>query len=53
MVKNFDEVKEQFLFDIKGVVQMKEIPPELIFNWDRTGISIVPGSSWTMEIKMH
>ena len=24
MVKNFDEVKEQFLFDIKGVVEMKK-----------------------------
>ncbi len=41
-------MKEQFLF---GVVEMEEIPPELIFNWDQTAISIVPGSSWTMELK--
>ena len=48
MVKNFDEVKEQFLLDIRGVVEMEEIPPDLILNWDQTAISIVPGSSWTM-----
>ena len=30
---------------------MEDIPPELVFNWDQTGISIVPGSSWTMEAK--
>ena len=40
MVKNFDEVKKHF--DIKGVVEMEEIPPELIFNWDQMGINIVP-----------
>ena len=22
-----------------------------MLNWDHTGISIVPGSSWTMELK--
>ena len=30
---------------------MEDIPPELVFNWDQTAISIVPGSSWTMEMK--
>ena len=30
---------------------MEDIPCELIFNWDHTGISIVPGSSWTIELK--
>jgi len=28
---------------------MEEIPPELIMNWDQTGIKIVPCSTWTME----
>ena len=51
MVENFETVKEQFLLDIKAVVEMEAVPPELIFNWDQTGISIVPGSSWTMEVK--
>ena len=27
---------------------MEDIPSELVINWDQTGISIVPGSSWTM-----
>uniref|UniRef100_A0A1X7UG48 DDE-1 domain-containing protein n=1 Tax=Amphimedon queenslandica TaxID=400682 RepID=A0A1X7UG48_AMPQE len=27
---------------------MEDIPSQLIINWDQTGISIVPGSSWTM-----
>ena len=28
---------------------MKEIPTELILNWDQTGVKIVPSSTWTME----
>ena len=27
---------------------MEEIPPELILNWDQTGIKIVPSTTWTM-----
>ena len=50
-VENFEAVKEQFLLDINAVVEMEDVPPELVFNWDQTGISIVPGSSWTMEVK--
>ncbi|SMN02226.1 hypothetical protein SPONN_625 [uncultured Candidatus Thioglobus sp.] len=47
-VTNFEELKK---LDIKAVRDMEDVPPELIFNWDHTGISIVPGSSWTMELK--
>ena len=43
--ENFDNIKEQFIYDVKTVVDMEDIPPELVF------ISIVPGSSWTMELK--
>ena len=50
-VLHFEALKTQFLFDIKAVVEMQEIPPELIINWDQTGIKIVPVSSWTMEQK--
>jgi hypothetical protein len=28
-----------------------DIPPELIYNWDHTGINYVPVSNWTMEIE--
>ena len=31
------------------VVTMEEVPPELVLNWDQTGIKLVPASSWTME----
>lgn len=50
-VKHFDAVKEQFCLDIKAVMEMEGVPPELVLNLDQTGISIVPGSSWTMEVK--
>ena len=30
---------------------MEEIPPELILNWDQTGLNLVPASTWTMEQK--
>ena len=50
-VTNFEAVKEQFVLDVNAVVEMEDIPPELFFNWDQTGISVVPGSSWTMEVK--
>jgi hypothetical protein len=48
-VENFATLKQQFLDDIKDIVTMDEIPPELILNWDQTGIRIVPSSCWTME----
>lgn len=45
----FDDLKEQFLLDIKAVVEIEKIPQDLVFNWNHTGINIVPGSQWTME----
>ena len=47
-IEDFDEIKKLFLLDIKGVVAMDEVPPELIINWDQTGLNYVPVSSWTM-----
>ena len=37
-----------YLLDIKGTVEMEEIPQDLILNWDQTAIYYVPVSSWTM-----
>ena len=51
MIQNFDEVRCQFLQDVKAIVAMEDIPDSLIFNWDHTGIQIVPCSSWTYEKK--
>ena len=48
--ENGGELKEQYL-DIKVVVEMEDVPADLILNWDHTGINIVPGCPWTMEEK--
>ena len=47
--QDFNKLKEDFLADVVSVVTMEEIPPELILNWDQTGINLVPAASWTME----
>lgn len=52
-VENFAEIKKAFLQDVVSVVTMEEVPPELILNWDQTGIKLVPCSSWTMEKKRN
>ena len=41
--------KQQFLDEVVTTVYMEDIPPELILNWDQSGIRIVPSSTWTME----
>ena len=48
-VQDFEDVKAQFLLDIKAVAEMDEVPSELIINWDQTGIHYVPVAAWTME----
>ena len=47
--QNFSALKKSFLEDVVTTVEMEEIPPELIMNWDQTGIKLVPSSSWTKE----
>ena len=49
-VVHFDELKQQYLMDVKVVVEMEEIPDSLIINWDQTGLNYVPVSQWTMDI---
>ena len=46
---NFQWFKTSFLDDVVSIVTMEKIPPELILNWDETGIKIVPCSRWTMD----
>ena len=48
-VSNFDEVRRQFLVDVKTIADMEEIPFSLIINWDQTVINYIPLISWTME----
>ena len=45
---DFDAHKAQFVFDIQCIVEMDKIPPDLIINWDHTGIHYVPVSNWTL-----
>ena len=49
--QNIEEVKEEFLLDLIQVVELSEVPPDLIFNWDQTAISLVPSSQWTLDKK--
>ena len=44
-VANFEEICEQFLIDIKAIIDLDEIPPDLVFNCYETGVSIVPDIS--------
>ena len=48
-VKNFEEMKSQFLFDICSIAVMEEVPSDLIINWDQTSVHYIPTSQWTME----
>ena len=50
-IEEFHKLKKQFLQDIVDTVTMEDIPPELIINWDQTGLNLVPASSWTMALK--
>lgn len=48
-VADFESLKREFVFIVKGVIEMDEVPPQLVINWDQTGIHYVPVSEWTME----
>ena len=47
-VENFEELKAQFLMDIKAIVTIEDIPDDMIVNWDQTAIKYIPLSNWTM-----
>ena len=48
-VSNLEDMKKEFLQVIVDLFVMEETQPELILNWDQTGINFVPSSGWTME----
>ena len=47
-VSDFEQLKAQFIFDVKALIEMEEIPGALVINWNQTGVHYVPVSSWTM-----
>ena len=51
--ENFAKLKEAFLDDVLAVVTMEEVHPELILNWDQTGIHLVPASAWTSHVPVR
>ena len=47
-IENFAELRSIFLSDIQAVIEMEEVPPCLVINWDHTALKYVPVGSWTM-----
>ena len=46
-----EKEKEAFLSQVLDAVGLNDIPQELIFNWDQTGINLVPTALWTLDKK--
>ena len=47
-VEDLEALREQFLLDIKALVDLEDIPHELILIWDQTTINYVPVANWKM-----
>ena len=47
--EDLEGVRKTFLSEVVQTVEMNDIPGELIFNWDQTGVNLVPGALWTMD----
>jgi hypothetical protein len=41
--------RKRFLADLVTTVEMEDLPPELVLDWDQTGIKLAPVSSHTMD----
>ena len=48
-VERYEQLKDEFLLEIKVIVNMDEIPPELIINFDQTALNYIPVSQWTTD----
>ena len=48
---DLEKLRKTFLSEIVETVAMNDVPEDLIFNWDQTGINLVPGALWTMDKK--
>ena len=44
-----EQLKDEFLLEIKNIVSMDEIPTDLVINFDQTALNYVPMSHWIME----
>ena len=48
---DFEHQKSEFHRIINETVTKYQVPPQLIFNFDQTGLKIVPVSNWTLEME--
>ena len=46
---SFEEIKRNYVSDNQSVVEMEDILPELVINWDHTATKIAASEEWTME----
>ena len=46
-VADFEKIKKGFLLDVHNVMEMDEIPPDLVINFDQTAVHYVPVDNWT------
>lgn len=47
--QQISQIKHTYLTQISGMVKVHKIPPELVINWDQTGVKLIPSQKWTME----
>ena len=47
----FEEQQVNVLLEIVDIITMENIPPDVIINWDQTGLYLVPSANWTMAQK--
>ena len=45
-IPDFEQYNAQFIFNVKVVIEMEEIPSELVISWDQTGIHYVLVGRW-------
>ena len=48
---DFEHRRLQFIFDVKALIMLEDIPSDLVINWDQAGIQYVPVSNWTMAME--
>ena len=47
--EDFEKLKSTFLQEVSVLVSMEEIQPDMILNWDQSGIKVLPSTNWTLE----
>ena len=47
--EEFLQLKQSFITQVHGMIKVHQILQQLVFNWDQSGIRLMPSSNWTME----